>query len=139
MPLRVPSFRRTLQMDVPRPAPIGQWLVFKAVPRIIVVVLIYLTIFGPSGMIRRHRMVADLDKVKQHLEERQAENALLVREIQLLNEDKLAVERKITEELLLVPPSSTLYRFDDNLGATPAPHMLPGPVVSPNLAASSSP
>jgi cell division protein FtsB len=126
MPLRVPSFQRSLQVDIPRPGSFGQWLIFKAVPRFIVVVLVYLTIFGPSGMIRRHRMVADLEKVKRRLEDRQAENALLVRDIQLISNQSslsepdtaiaapnIVLERKIAEDLLLVAPNSTIYRFPD--------------------------
>lgn len=109
---RTVTFRRTALLEpLTHPAPAGQWLLLKVIPTGIVLVLVYLAIFGPSGMIRRHRMVVDLESVQRRLSEHQEENALLDREIRQLKTDEQTVRRAITEDLLLVEPDSTIYRF----------------------------
>jgi cell division protein FtsB len=78
-----------------------------------VVLFLYLAVAGPSGLIRRHKMVADLDRVQRKLESVDEENARLVREINQLKDDDPTIRRAIAEQLLLVPAGSTVYRFTD--------------------------
>lgn len=113
MALRTTTFRRTTLVDsLPRPAPAGRWLLLTGVPAILVMVLLYLAVFGSSGLVRRHRLVVDLENVERRRQEHEDENARLLREIQQLKGDGPTVERAAAEELLLVPPNSTIYRFE---------------------------
>lgn len=114
MGIRTATFRRTSFPEaLPQPVTLGQWLLLKALPWGLVVVFLYLAVAGPSGLIRRHKMVAELDRVQRNLEERQAENARLVREIRQLKDNDLTVRRAIAKELLLVAPGSTVYKFEE--------------------------
>ena len=113
MALRSATFRRTTLVDsLPRPAPARWWLLVTGVPAVLVVVLLYLAVFGQSGLVRRHRLMVDLENVERRLKENESENARLLREIRQLKEDAPTMERAAAEELLLVPPGSTIYRFE---------------------------
>lgn len=114
MATRTATFRRTSFPEaLPRPVTLGQWLVLKALPWGMVFTFLYLAVAGPSGLLRRHKMVVELDRVQRGLEERQAENARLIREINQLRDDDVTVRRAITQELLLVEKGSTVYKFED--------------------------
>lgn len=96
----------------PRASTLGQFLLFTVIPGIIIVALMYLAVFGPSGFIRRHRMLADLERVEDRLEERNRDNTHIQREIQHIRSDEQILRGAITEELLLAAPNSTVYRFE---------------------------
>ena len=113
MATRTATFRRALPESLPRSVSLGQWLILRALPWGLVVMFLYLAVAGPSGLIRRHKMVVELDRVQRGLEERQAENARLTREINQLRDDDPTVRRAITQELLLVAPGSTVYTFEE--------------------------
>ncbi|MFZ5480060.1 MAG: FtsB family cell division protein [Myxococcota bacterium] len=89
-----------------------QKLVLTVVPAFLVVGLVYAAIAGDDGLVRRHRMQVDLERVQRKLEALEAENARLAREVGRLREDEATVRRAIAEELLLVPADSTVYRFE---------------------------
>jgi cell division protein FtsB len=86
-------------------------LVFLALPLMVLVVAVYTAIWGSSGLVRRSRLQRDLDRVAIELKETQEFNARLTREVAQLRTDELTVRRAVAEELLLVPPGSTVYRF----------------------------
>lgn len=96
----------------PRASTLGQILVFTVIPGLIISLLLYLAVFGPSGFIRRHRMLADLERVEDRLEERQRDNTHLQREIQHIRSNEQILRGAVTEELLLTAPNSTVYRFE---------------------------
>jgi cell division protein FtsB len=56
-------------------------------------------------------MEAELARTERRLAELDAQNARLAREVTALQQDGATIERAATEELLLVPPGSTVYRF----------------------------
>ena len=103
---------RIRMQQAPRSASFVQTLVFTIIPIIMVVVLLYLAVFGSSGFIRRHRMMVDLDRVENRLEERQTENTHIQREIRYIRTNEQILRHAITEELLLSEPGSMVYRFD---------------------------
>lgn len=87
-------------------------LLWNVIPSALVVVIIYLAVFGENGILRRHRMVAELEVAQRRLAEVEVVNARLRREVQQLKADDAVVARAAAEELLLVPPGSTVYRFE---------------------------
>lgn len=88
-------------------------LVWNILPALMVLGMIYLAVWGEDGLWARHRVDAELARTERRLAELDAENARLDREIRALQADPVAVRRAVTEELLLVPPGSTVYRFGD--------------------------
>ncbi len=91
--------------------PLFRRLLWNILPGALVVVLIYLAVFGENGILRRHRMVAELEAAERRLAEVEVVNARLEREIAQLRGNDRAMARVAAEELLLVPPGSTVYRF----------------------------
>lgn len=87
-------------------------LLFTLIPAGAVMFLIHATIMGDGGLLRRHRMLADLDRAHRNLASVQGANAHLEREVRQLRSDETTVRRAAAEELLLVPPGSVVYRFD---------------------------
>lgn len=80
--------------------------------------VIYLAVWGEDGLWARRRIDAELARTHRRLDDLTSENARLSREVQALGGDEVTLQRAAAEELLLVPPGSTLYRFDD--AAAPA-------------------
>lgn len=89
-----------------------QRLLFTVLPGCLVVGLLWAAIVGDNGVVRHYRMQADLERVHRRLATVQAENARLAREVEQLRVDEATVRRAVAEELLLVPPDSTVYRFE---------------------------
>lgn len=83
--------------------------------------MIYLAISGEDGLLARQRIDAEVARTYRRLDTITADNARLGREVEALRADRVTLQRAAAEELLLVPPGSTVYRFDD---APPA--ALPG-------------
>lgn len=87
-------------------------ILLTLLPAVVVVALIHATILGDSGLVRRHRMEVDLERAQRKLSTLEAENDRLEREVRQLRTDETTVRRAVAEELLLVPPGSVVYRFD---------------------------
>lgn len=85
--------------------------VFLALPLTVLVMAVYTAIWGSSGILRRSRLQHDLDRVAIELRDTREVNARLTREVAQLRADEPTVRRAVAEELLLVPPGSTVYRF----------------------------
>lgn len=83
------------------------------IPAAVVVVSIYLAVAGEQGLFARHRIERDLERSSRQLAQVEAENTRLRREIDQLRNDPATRDRAATEELLLVPPGSTVYRFEE--------------------------
>lgn len=99
-------------------SPLARRLVWNVLPAGLVVSLVYLAVFGEHGLLARQRIQQDLRRTQRQLQSIQADNARLLREIDQLRNDPVSVERAAAEELLRVPPGSTVYRFAD---VAPAP------------------
>lgn len=112
MIFRSQPLSRIRMQPAQRSATFIQTLLFTIIPALFIIVLLYLAVFGPSGFIRRHRMIVDLDRVENRLEERQTENTHIQREILYIRTNEQILRHAITEELLLNEPNSTVYRFD---------------------------
>lgn len=86
-------------------------VVFNIIPVTLVVGIIYLAIFGETGLIRRMELRADLERTERKLDLTRQENLRLQREVLQLRDSETTLRRAAAEELLLVPPGSTVYRF----------------------------
>ena len=86
-------------------------LLFTFLPATAVLGMAYFTVFGSNGMMTKGRIEADLAREQAQLEVLTAENARLHREVAELGGDAVTMERAAAEDLRLVPPGSTLYRF----------------------------
>lgn len=91
--------------------PRARRILFNILPTLLVLGIMYLSIFGSHGYVRRYRMREELARVQRQLATVQAENAVLQRDIQRLQTDDVSRQRAAAEELMLVPPDSTVYRF----------------------------
>lgn len=87
-------------------------LLLTLAPAIIVVALVYATVLGDNGLLRRHRMQVDLERAQRKLAAIQEDNVRLEREVRQLRADESTLRRAAAEELLLVPPGSVVYRFE---------------------------
>jgi cell division protein FtsB len=87
-------------------------ILFALLPTAAVLALIHATILGDNGLVRRHRMEADLERAQRKVTTLEADNDRLEREVRQLRTDETTVRRAVAEELLLVPPGSVVYRFD---------------------------
>ncbi len=88
-------------------------LLLTLVPAALVLGLVHATIMGNNGLVRRHHMQQDLERAHRKLTAIEAENILLDREVSQLRSDEDTLRRAVAEELLLVPPGSVVYRFDE--------------------------
>lgn len=89
-----------------------QRLLLTVLPAAVVLGLVWAAVMGESGLLRHMRMQSDLERVHRRLAALQADNAILAREVEQLRSDETTVRRAVAEELLLVPPDSTVYRFE---------------------------
>ena len=87
-------------------------LLLTLAPAIIVVALVYATVLGDNGLLRRHRMQVDLERAQRKLAAIQEDNVRLEREVRQLRADESTLRRAAAEELLLVPPGRVVYRFE---------------------------
>lgn len=87
-------------------------LLWNVIPAIVVIGVIYLAIFGEDGLLAQRRIEKDLARTERRLTEVRAENARLSREVKALQSDPTTRERAVAEEILLVPPGSTVYRLE---------------------------
>lgn len=89
-------------------------ILLNLVPTLLALGIAWLAVFGDSGLVRRHRLREELARVERQVEATRAENAVLQRDIQRLEQDETGRRRAVAEELGLVPPGSTVYTFAGN-------------------------
>lgn len=87
-------------------------LLWNVLPALLVVGMIYLALWGEDGLWARHRVELELARTERRLADVDAANARLAREVRALQGDPTTLQRAATEELLLVPAGSTVYRFE---------------------------
>lgn len=95
----------------------ARFVVLNLLPAAIILALGYTALFGGNGLFHARRVDADLIAANRHREEVDAEVAELQREVDQLRSDEATIRRAAAEDLLLVPKSSTVYRFADNSAA----------------------
>lgn len=86
-------------------------ILLTIVPACFIITVSYMAIFGQKGIIRRYQLNSDLERIERQLSVVQTENARLQWEILQLKESDTNRMRAAAEEMLLVPPGSTVVRF----------------------------
>lgn len=86
-------------------------LLFAVLPTLIVCGMVYVAVFGSNGLVAWLRIGTELEREQAQLVRLTADNARLHREVRELGGDAVTLERAAAEDLRLVPPESTLYRF----------------------------
>lgn len=87
-------------------------LFWNVMPAFAVVGALYFAIAGEDGLWARQRISDELASTERRLVDLNAENARLLREVDQLRGDDVTLRRAVAEELLLVPPGSTVVRFE---------------------------
>ena len=75
-------------------------------------IVVLMAIFGDHGLVRRHELRQELVHTEARNEMLRIQNAQMVREIELLQEEEKGVQRLAAETLLMAPEGSTIYRFE---------------------------
>jgi cell division protein FtsB len=70
-------------------------------------------VWGESGLLARHRLQHRLDHANAELAAIERENQQLLRNLRLMDQDPIVLERMVAEELGWGRDGATLYRFDD--------------------------
>ena len=86
-------------------------LFMNAVPFAVMAVVVCMAIFGDHGLIRRHHMKVQSVEVLDRIGDVERENAVLRRQIRLLDSRQSGIQRLAAEEMYMAPPGSTIYRF----------------------------
>lgn len=86
---------------------------YALLPALLLVGLAVAAIWGENGLVARAALQQQLSAEKEALAKLDRENARLLREIRMLGEDALLVERAAAEEIGWARSGATLYRFDD--------------------------
>lgn len=84
----------------------------SVVPFVLMGAVVLMAIFGDHGLVRRHELRERQVEIKQQVEQLQAENTELRRQIRLLDTHRIGMKRLAAEELLMAEAGSTIYRFD---------------------------
>lgn len=93
-------------------SPLVRRLLWNLVPLVAVVAAVSWTMLGKEGLLNRHAVKQQLLARQQQVERLEHENAALATQVRLLRQDRRAVQRAVAEELLLVEPGATIYRFE---------------------------
>lgn len=106
-------------------------LVLALLPASIVSFVGVSVIWGDSGLLARHRLADELQRANGELAALDRENQRLIRELQLMEQDPLVLERLVAEELGWGRSDAVIVRFDDADG--------PDVLWPPRVPASASP
>lgn len=91
-------------------------ILLAVLPALVIGAVVVAAIWGDNGLLRRDELAEELSTANQELSEIQRENQRLLRELHLLEEDPVAAERAVAEELGWSTEGTTLYRFDGGVG-----------------------
>lgn len=96
-----------------RPPRLVHRILLAVLPALVIGAVVIVAIWGDNGLLRREDLSEELEQANSDLLELQRDNQRLLRELHLLEEDPVAAERAVAEELGWATEGTTLYRFDD--------------------------
>ena len=82
-----------------------------AIPAVVVVFILYFTVFGERGLLHIHHLKQEREQVLKKVEEMKAENDRLKREIEALKTDRRYLESIARKDFGLVRPNEVIYQF----------------------------
>lgn len=86
---------------------------YVAFPAAFILLSAWVAVAGNGGLLHNQRVNTELARVQRQVILQEQENARLMAEVERLRYDEPTVRRAIGEELQLVEPGSTVYRFPD--------------------------
>lgn len=95
-----------------------QRILLTVLPAALILVPAGLAIWSDSGTVERARLQRQLEASRADLAAIERDNARLLRELKLAEEEDAVLERWIAEEIGWTRPGTTLIRFDDDPGTT---------------------
>jgi len=93
-------------------SPLVRRLLWNLLPLVVVVVAVSSTMLGREGLLERHKVKQSLYALQDQVAHLDDDNARLAAQIRRLRQDPDAVKRAAAEQLLLVEPGATVYRFE---------------------------
>ena len=90
-------------------------ILLTVLPALVIIAAVVVAIWGDNGALRREELMGELRQANGELSELQRENQRLLRELHTLEEDPVAAERAVAEELGWATEGTVLYRFDDGI------------------------
>lgn len=83
-------------------------------PALVIASIAASAIWGESGLLVRHQLRARLASANDDLATMERDNQRLLRDLRLMEQDPLLLERVVAEELSWAREGTVLYRFDDD-------------------------
>lgn len=87
--------------------------VFTVAPLLVTGTVMLLAIFGEHGVVRKHELLLQQERLEARLNGLRLENANLRREVVLLESDARAVRRLVASELNQAPEGARIFVFRD--------------------------
>lgn len=94
-------------------SPLVRRLLWNLLPLAVVVAAVSTTLLGEEGLLQRHSVKQQLYARQDQVAQLESENARLTADVRRLRKDRRAVSRAVAEELLMVEPGATVYRFEE--------------------------
>jgi cell division protein FtsB len=113
-----PSRRAALLPSPPKSAllklPSPQRVFLALLPALVIASLAASALWGESGLLARHQLRGQLARANDSLADTERENQRLLRELRLMDQDPLLLERMVAEELGWGRQGDVIYRFADD-------------------------
>lgn len=87
-------------------------IVLAVLPALVIGAVVITAIWGDNGLLRREELSDELREANAELSDLQRENQRMLRELHALEEDPVAAERAVAEELGWASEHTTVYRFE---------------------------
>ncbi|TNE87387.1 MAG: hypothetical protein EP330_18130 [Deltaproteobacteria bacterium] len=91
----------------------AQRVLFAVAPALLISALLVTLLWGEEGLSTRADLREELTEAKADLADVERNNQRLLRELKLMEEDPVVLERMVAEELRWAADGSKLYQFDD--------------------------
>ena len=94
--------------------PIVQRLLLALLPTVLILSVAVSTVWGDNGLKRRHELRRELRHKTTELATIERENQRMLRQLDLMAEDPIVLERMVVEELGWARPGTVVYTFEQD-------------------------
>jgi len=84
---------------------------FYVIPAVVILFILFFTVFGERGVLRIYRMAQEKEEIQKKAAQINKENEQLKREIEALKSDRRYLESIARKEFGLVRPNEIIYQF----------------------------
>lgn len=92
--------------------PLIHRILLAALPAFVLGAIVLISIWGDNGLIRRMELSEELRGANAELGRTQRENQRMIRQLKVLEQDPVAAERAVAEDLEWAIEDTTIYRFE---------------------------